>query len=109
MQGGGWGTLTDLTVDSEKRGEILNSFNFLFQVLSFVNVWALGFCWFVKGNEMGFEGIASLAPLFCVLCGAHPRASANSIINSTLMSYLVLSLSSAGHGRQPQRRKQRVQ
>lgn len=109
--GWGWGTPTDLTVGSEERGGILNSLTFLFQFLSFVRLWALGFSWFVlciKGHNLGLKGIVSLTPLLCVPSGAHPRASANSSINSTPTAYLVLSLGSAGHVRQPRRRKQRV-
>lgn len=106
--GWGWGPQL-ISVGSEKRGAILNSLTFLFQFLSFVKVWALGFSRFVlyvKGHDLGFKGIASLPPLLCVLSGARPRASANSTINSTPTSYLVLSLGSAGHAKPPQRRKQ---
>lgn len=109
--GWGWGPQL-ISVGSEKRGAILNSLTFLFQFLSFVKVWALGFSRFVlyvKGHDLGFKGIALLPPLLCVLSGARPRASANSAINSTPTSYLVLSLGSAGHAKPPQRRKQSVQ
>lgn len=58
--GWGWGTPTDLTVGSEKRGDILNSLTFLFQFLSFVKVWALGFSQFVlciKGMTWDTKGL----------------------------------------------------
>lgn len=83
-----------ISVGSEKRGAILNSLTFLFQFLSFVKVWALGFSRFVlyvQGHDLGFKGIASLPPLLCVLSSAHPGASVNSTINSIPTSYLVLS------------------
>lgn len=62
--GWGWGPQL-ISVGSEKRGAILNSLTFLFQFLSFVKVWALGFSRFVlyvKGHDLGFKGIASLPP-----------------------------------------------
>lgn len=105
--GWGWGALADLTVGSEKRGEIFQFFNFLFHVLYFVK--RLGFrfplvCLSVEGNEMGCKGIVSLTPLLCALPAAQPRASAHSV-SSTLTAYLVLAPCSAGHGKPPQRRK----
>lgn len=58
-----WGAQNTLTVGSQKGG-VFKFFNFLFQVLSFVKLWALGLCCLCfKGSGMGFKGIVSLTPL----------------------------------------------
>lgn len=106
----GWGgskTLTLLQL-ALRRGEIFSSLTSYFK-FCLCKVWALFFLFlFFKGNEMEFEGNASLIPLLHVLPGACPRASASSSINS-LAKYSVLSLGSGGDTKQLQRRTQRLQ
>lgn len=67
--GWGWGPQL-ISVGSEKRGAILNSLTFLFQFLSFVKVWALGFSRFVlyvKGRDLDSKGLLR-CPHSCVSC-----------------------------------------
>lgn len=57
--GWGWGTLTDPTVGWGGRGDF-KFFNFYFHVLSFVKVWALGFCCLVcvlRGMRWDSKGL----------------------------------------------------
>lgn len=58
--GWGWGALADLTVGSEKRGEIFNSLTFCFTFCILLNVWALGFRWSVcllRGMKWDAKGL----------------------------------------------------
>lgn len=81
-QGVGWGQNPKHSCNWLWEGEIFSSLTSYFK-FCLCKVWALFFLFlFFKGNEMEFEGNASLIPLLHVLPGACPRASASSSVNS---------------------------